>query len=172
MFNKFVFYDTETTGIHKDFSQIIQCGSILTDSNLTNLDEQNIGSSPLPWIIPQPRAMLTNKKIPFISENQNIKNSLKTLNQKNLGVLIARNKRNQTTGIFTDGDIKRAIQKKIDRTVINLEDDPGTTGSTILDVLERTPGVIVDRQNESISMLGKGGVNVMINGKLTYMPSS
>ena len=38
--------------------------------------------------------------------------------------------------------------------------------------MERTPGVIVDRQNESISMLGKGGVNVMINGKLTYMPSS
>ena len=57
--------------------------------------------------------MLTNKKIPFISENQNIKNSLKTLNQKNLGVLIARNKRNQTTGIFTDGDMKRTIQKNI-----------------------------------------------------------
>ena len=56
--------------------------------------------------------------------------------------------------------------------MINLEDDPGTTGSTILDVLERTPGVIVDRQNESINMLGKGGVNVMINGKITYMPSS
>lgn len=67
---------------------------------------------------------------------------------------------------------KSPIQKKIDRTVINLEDDPGSTGSTILDVLERTPGVIVDRQNESISMLGKGGVNVMLNGKLTYMPSS
>ena len=67
---------------------------------------------------------------------------------------------------------KTPIEKKIDRTVINLEDDPGTTGSTILDVLERTPGVIVDRQNESINMLGKGGVNVMINGKITYMPSS
>ncbi len=57
--------------------------------------------------------MLTNNKIPFISENQNIKNSLKTLNQKNLGVLIVRNKRNQTTGIFTDGDMKRTIQKNI-----------------------------------------------------------
>lgn len=67
---------------------------------------------------------------------------------------------------------KSPIEKKIDRTVINLEDDAGNTGSTILDVLERTPGVIVDRQNESLSMLGKGGVNVMINGKLTYMPSS
>ena len=57
--------------------------------------------------------MLTNKKIPFINENQNIKNSLKTLNQKNLGVLIVRNQKNQTTGIFTDGDMKRTIQKNI-----------------------------------------------------------
>lgn len=57
--------------------------------------------------------MLTNKKIPFISENQNIKNSLKVLNQKNLGVLIVRNQKNQTTGIFTDGDMKRTIQKNI-----------------------------------------------------------
>ena len=46
-------------------------------------------------------------------KNQNIKNSLKTLNQKNLGVLIVRNQKNQTTGIFTDGDMKRTIQKNI-----------------------------------------------------------
>ena len=38
--------------------------------------------------------------------------------------------------------------------------------------MERTPGVILDRQNNSLSMLGKDGVNVMINGKMTYMPTS
>ena len=64
-----IFYDTETTGIHKDFSQIIQCGSIFTDSLLKVIDEQNIGSKPLPWIIPQPKAMLTNKKINSFSSN-------------------------------------------------------------------------------------------------------
>ena len=82
MFNKFVFYDTETTGIHKDFSQIIQCGSILTDSNLTNLDEQNIGSSPLPWIIPQPRAMLTNKKINQFKSNTSHYQMMKEIQHK------------------------------------------------------------------------------------------
>ena len=41
-----------------------------------------------------------------------------------------------------------------------------------MDILERTPGVILDRQNNSLSMLGKDGVNVMINGKMTYMPTS
>ena len=58
--------------------------------------------------------MLTKQKIPFISENDTIKNGLKIINSKKLGVLIARNKNLNTTGIFTDGDIKRTIQKNID----------------------------------------------------------
>ena len=64
-----IFYDTETTGIHKDFSQIIQCGSILTDSSFNIKGEQNISSRPLPWVIPQPKAMLTNKKINSFTSN-------------------------------------------------------------------------------------------------------
>ena len=67
--NNLIFYDTETTGIHKDFSQIIQCGSILTDIFLNTKDQQNINSAPLPWVIPQPRAMLTNKKINSFKSN-------------------------------------------------------------------------------------------------------
>ena len=69
MSHNLIFYDTETTGIHKDFSQIIQCGSILTDNTFKVIDDQNIGSKPLPWIIPQPKAMLTNKKINSFSSN-------------------------------------------------------------------------------------------------------
>ena len=69
MSRNLIFYDTETTGIHKDFSQIIQCGSIFTDNTLKVIDDQNIGSKPLPWIIPQPEAMLTNKKINSFSSN-------------------------------------------------------------------------------------------------------
>ncbi len=64
-----IFYDTETTGIHKDFSQIIQCGSIFTDNALKVIDEHNIASKPLPWIVPQPKAMLTNKKINSFSSD-------------------------------------------------------------------------------------------------------
>ena len=64
------------------------------------------------------------------------------------------------------------IKKEIDRTVISLENTPAAKGSYILDILEKPPGVILDRQNNSISMLGKDGVNVMINGKMTYMPTT
>ena len=66
MSSNLIFYDTETTGIHRDFSQIIQCGSVLTDYQLKINDQQNIGSAPLPWVIPQPIAMLTNKKIKHV----------------------------------------------------------------------------------------------------------
>ncbi len=56
--------------------------------------------------------MIIKNKIPFINENETIKNGLKILNSKKLGVLVARNNKRFTTGIFTDGDIKRAMQKK------------------------------------------------------------
>ena len=58
--------------------------------------------------------MLTKQKIPFINENKSIHSGLKIINLKKLGILIARNKFLKTTGVFTDGDIKRTIQKNID----------------------------------------------------------
>ncbi len=55
--------------------------------------------------------MLTKNKIPFVSENTSMKNALKTLTKKGLGVLIIRNNKNLTKGILTDGDLKRLNQK-------------------------------------------------------------
>ena len=57
--------------------------------------------------------MVTKKKIPFINENHTIRKGLKIINSKKLGVLVAVDKNNLTTGIFTDGDIKRSIQSNI-----------------------------------------------------------
>ena len=55
--------------------------------------------------------MVTRKKIPFINENKNLKDALKTITQKKLGVLIAKNKKNKTSGILTDGNIRKLRQK-------------------------------------------------------------
>ena len=77
-----VFYDTETTGIQKDFSQILQCGSVLTNSSLDTVDEQNIGCAPLPWVIPQPMAMITNKKIDLFHSNVSHYQMMKELQMK------------------------------------------------------------------------------------------
>ena len=56
--------------------------------------------------------MLTNNKIPFVNENLNMKEALKILSDKKLGVLIVKNKKNKTVGIITDGQIRRFNQKK------------------------------------------------------------
>tara|TARA_B100000941_G_C28485102_1_gene544501 strand:- start:167 stop:1141 length:975 start_codon:yes stop_codon:yes gene_type:complete len=53
--------------------------------------------------------MIKGNKIPFIDENSSMKNALKILSKKNLGVLIVRNKNRKTLGVVTDGDLKRAI---------------------------------------------------------------
>ena len=56
--------------------------------------------------------MLTGKKIPFINEDSSMKNALKFISQKKLGVLVARNRKKRTTGIITDGQIRRISEKK------------------------------------------------------------
>ena len=55
--------------------------------------------------------MLKGKNIPFINENSNIKAAIEILNKKNLGILIAKNKSGNVTGIISDGDLKRINYK-------------------------------------------------------------
>ncbi len=67
---------------------------------------------------------------------------------------------------------KRALfEQKIDRLVVNVENSIALTGTSALEVLKRSPGVAVNQQNNSISMSGKDDVIVMINGKISRMPT-
>lgn len=61
-------------------------------------------------------------------------------------------------------------EQKPDRLTINVANSITAAGNTALQILERSPGVAVNRQSNTITMLGKEGVRVMINGKLNYMP--
>ncbi len=66
---------------------------------------------------------------------------------------------------------KRAlIEQKIDRMVVNVSNSVTSAGNTALEILRRSPGVVVNVQTNSISMSGKGGVVVMINGKISRIP--
>ena len=56
--------------------------------------------------------MLVKNKIPFINENETMKKALKVINVKRLGFLVIINQQWITKGIFTDGDLKRLMQKK------------------------------------------------------------
>lgn len=67
---------------------------------------------------------------------------------------------------------KPLFEQKIDRMVVNVKNSITSTGGTVLDVLQKSPGVTVNKQSGTINMNGKDGVQVMINGKLSYMPAS
>ena len=63
---------------------------------------------------------------------------------------------------------KPFIERKLDRTIINVESSITSAGSTAMEVLEKSPGVAVDKDGK-ISLKGKQGVIVLIDGKQTYM---
>jgi len=60
---------------------------------------------------------------------------------------------------------KPFIEVHADKLVVNVESSIVNAGSTAMDVLSRSPGVSIDN-NDNISLKGKQGVNVMINGKI------
>ena len=57
--------------------------------------------------------MVKGEKIPFVNENLKMSKALKILTEKKLGILIVRNKKRKTTGIVTDGQIRRFSQKNL-----------------------------------------------------------
>ncbi len=65
---------------------------------------------------------------------------------------------------------KPLFEQQKDRLVVNVQSSITTSGNTILEVLQKSPGVAVNRQNNSLSMNGKSGVRIMMNGKLMQLP--
>lgn len=63
---------------------------------------------------------------------------------------------------------KPLIEQKIDRTVVNVEAAVTNIGTSALDVLEKSPGITVDKDG-NISLKGKQGVQVYIDGRPTYL---
>lgn len=63
---------------------------------------------------------------------------------------------------------KPLVEQKIDRTVVNVEASVTNTGSTALEVLEKSPGISVDKDG-NISLKGKTGVQVFVDGRPTYL---
>ncbi|MDC8028243.1 TonB-dependent receptor [Elizabethkingia anophelis] len=84
-----------------------------------------------------------------ITENINITNSEKEIKIKE--VIVTGN--------------KRLVERKIDRLVFNVENSIASQGMDGIETLSSTPLLKVD-ENSGISIVGKSGVSVMIDGKL------
>jgi outer membrane receptor protein involved in Fe transport len=61
---------------------------------------------------------------------------------------------------------KPLVQQTAGGLVVNVQNSIMTKGSSVLQVLARSPGVIIDQQTSAISLNGKSGVIVMMDGKL------
>ncbi|WP_435353409.1 outer membrane beta-barrel protein [Emticicia sp. SJ17W-69] len=59
---------------------------------------------------------------------------------------------------------KPFIERQLDKIVVNVENSIVATGNSVLEVLERSPGIVVN-QESSINLKGKAGIVLMIDGK-------
>ena len=78
----------------------------------------------------------------------------------------------ESTGKLAEVQVKAKkpfVEQQLDRMVINVANSIVGSGSTALEVLEKSPGVTVDYQNERLQLRGKEGVIVQIDGKQSYL---
>ena len=57
------------------------------------------------------------------------------------------------------------FEQKVDRTIVNVQGSVTNVGNNVLNILGKAPMVRVNRAGNEISMLGKQGVVVMVDGK-------
>ncbi|KAA2239367.1 TonB-dependent receptor [Chitinophaga agrisoli] len=85
--------------------------------------------------------------------NRNFGNQVLTAQSKQLSEVVVRAER-------------PLLQQQQYGMVVNVGSSVLTKGSSVMEVLERSPGVAIDRRASSIALNGKNGVMVMVNGKL------
>jgi hypothetical protein len=104
-----------------------------------------------------------------VAENDAVKflgQKFEALKNLDLGVLSAQPEVNILKEVVVKAGAKPFIERKLDKIVVNVENSIVAAGNTVLEVLERSPGVMVN-QESSINLKGKSGVIVLIDGKQT-----
>ena len=96
--------------------------------------------------------MITGSKIPFVDENLEMKSAIRILSNKKLGILIVQNKQKKTTGVITDGQIRRFNQTKTDLPSLR-----------VVDVMTKNP-VSIDK-----NALAAKALSLMNNKKITSL---
>jgi arabinose-5-phosphate isomerase len=96
--------------------------------------------------------MITGSKIPFVNEKLKMKKALQIISNKKLGTLIVQNNKKSTTGIITDGQIRR-----FNETGSNLQ------GLTVKKVMTTSP-ISIDKD-----MLAEKALSIMNAKKITSL---
>ncbi|HXB30371.1 MAG TPA: TonB-dependent receptor [Puia sp.] len=102
--------------------------------------------------------------IPVEEANFTIVSGMKILE---IPVIILQKQNNELASVAVVGK-KPFIEQKSDRILVNVDASPANAGTSVMDVLEKSPGVSVDKDG-NISLKGKQGVTIMIDNRPTYM---
>ena len=87
---------------------------------------------------------------------------------KDVGTIVLKEANRQLGEVVIKAD-KPQVQQTAEGVTVNVQNSIMTQGSSVLDVLQRSPGVILDQHNNTISLNGKTGVMVMLDGRLMRM---
>ena len=79
---KLIFYDFETTGRNYNWDQIIQVGAVITNEELEEIDNFECSCMLKPGVVPEPAALLVNKRIPGEDTNLSHYNLVKIILEK------------------------------------------------------------------------------------------
>ena len=79
---RFIFYDFETTGRNYNWDQIIQVGAVITNETLEEIDNFECSCILKPGVVPEPAALLVNKRIPGEHTNLSHYNLVKLMWKK------------------------------------------------------------------------------------------
>ncbi len=96
--------------------------------------------------------MLKDTAIPFVNENLKMKDALKILSSKKLGFLLVRDKKNNTKGIITDGELRRFSQK-----------NQNLHSALVKEIMTKNP-IGIDRNELAVKAL-----SIMNNKKITSL---
>ncbi len=122
--------------------------------------------------------MLSGKKIPFVNENVSMKNALISINKKNLGTLVIRNNRSYTTGILTDGDLKRInniklsfkdlkIKKVMTKKPISVDKDMLAAQALSIMNNKKITSLCVHKNNKKNKTIGFIHIHNILNANIT-----
>ena len=122
--------------------------------------------------------MITGKNIPFVSEDLNMTKALKILTEKKLGILIVRNRKKQTTGIITDGQIRRFSQKNLDFKSLLVKEimtkkpisiDKNELAAKALDLMNRRKitSLIVNKRSKHNTTIGVIHVHTILQSNIS-----
>ena len=122
--------------------------------------------------------MLSGKKIPFVNENVSMKDALISINKKNLGTLVIRNNRSYTTGILTDGDLKRInnikfsfkdlkIKKVMTKKPISVDKDMLAAQALSIMNNKKITSLCVHQNNKKNKTIGFIHIHNILNANIT-----